>query len=1047
MILTAATQTMTNKTLTSPAVNTPTIVGGSINQTPIGQTLGGEAAGTFTNLSATTTATLPGTNPGDLTVTGFTTGILHSNSTGDVSSSLIVNADVDAAAALAFSKLASLSSGNILVGSNTGVPTSRAVTGDVTIDNLGATTIGATKVLNSMLAGSIDRSKLLAGTAYRILANSSAGVVSENAALTANEAVATDANGQLTSVTGVSATELGYLSGVTSDVQSQINAKQASDATLTAVAGVTTAADKYIYFDGVDTAQAGTITSFGRSLVDDADAATSRSTLGLGSLATQAASSVTITGGSITGITDLAVADGGTGASTAGGALTNLGAAATAGKLSQFAATTSSELAGVISDETGSGSLVFATSPSITTPTLDTPVIDNGATFLHETTPSTPSAGRVRVYPKSDNSLYVLDSSGVETQVGSGSSAGGGTLNIVDNPSAAATTTGWTAATNYTVSRDVANSPLAGIIDSCFAISTTTASSEASTSGVYAAALAMPAALRNTKTQLSMYVNVPASSLGVWRVSIYNSSGTRMSLSSDSAGATTLAAGFNGQFVCTFDANSSATYTISLTQTTRTSANTLYATNISIGNGITAQGAVVSETQTWTTTLSAAGNAVAYLEYERVGSNLVGRGTIIIGSSLPTGTINFTLPSGLNASFTRFPKGATNSDAYQRVGYASSYSSGGKSYFGAIQRNNTSTTEFQVSGSGATYGTNQDWSTTAPVTWANGDAIMINCTIPIAEWAGNGTVNLGAGAQVEYAANSGTWDADVTLSGFVYGPAGVQMGGALTGSRIKRVKFQYPIQSDDEFTLEFSSQANGPFQSAPTFADTSGLNVFPFVFAATAAADPAGCEIRRVSGSTTDLDIVFAKRSWARGDASAYRDWQSTWYWRVRKAKAGAAVGFGMAGTDGSAGLYKAGQAPGSTSGAAIPAGYVGEMFGTLRSGTNGFTYTTRTTTALNTTPTSLVSFTLNKGVYLIGGFSNITGSGTSVLRFRLYIGGTQTVVSSASTLATSANPNSAYMPMVPVVVSADSTAVALFGFVDAGTATGEHEGWCIRIA
>lgn len=39
-------------------------------------------------------------------------------------------------------------------------------------------------------------------------------------------------------------------------------------------------------------------------------------------------------------------------------------------KLSAFAATTSAELAGVISDETGSGSLVFATSPTLTTPTL-----------------------------------------------------------------------------------------------------------------------------------------------------------------------------------------------------------------------------------------------------------------------------------------------------------------------------------------------------------------------------------------------------------------------------------------------------------------------------------------------------------------------------------------------------------------------------------------------------------------------------------------------------------------------------------------------------
>ena len=58
-------------------------------------------------------------------------------------------------------------------------------------------------------------------------------------------------------------------------------------------------------------------------------------------------------------------------------------------KLSAFAATTSAELAGVISDETGSGVLVFATSPTLTTPTLGVA----SATSINKVTLTTPATG------------------------------------------------------------------------------------------------------------------------------------------------------------------------------------------------------------------------------------------------------------------------------------------------------------------------------------------------------------------------------------------------------------------------------------------------------------------------------------------------------------------------------------------------------------------------------------------------------------------------------------------------------------------------------
>lgn len=157
---------------------------------------------------------------------------------------------------------------------------------------------------------------------------------------------------------------------------------QAYDAELAAIAGLTSAADKLPYFTGSGTAGVADFTAFGRSLVDDANAAgaiatlgldadlptfsvpasttisafgatlvddlsaaAAATTLGLGTgdspqftavnighatdttIARSGAGDITVEGNALyrAGGTDVPVADGGTGSSTAGGARTNLG--------------------------------------------------------------------------------------------------------------------------------------------------------------------------------------------------------------------------------------------------------------------------------------------------------------------------------------------------------------------------------------------------------------------------------------------------------------------------------------------------------------------------------------------------------------------------------------------------------------------------------------------------------------------------------------------------------------------------------------------------
>jgi len=89
----------------------------------------------------------------------------------------IVNAEINASAAIAHTKLASITAGQVLLGNASNVPTATALTGDVTVNSSGVTAIGSGVIVDADVSASaeIAVSKLADGAARQLLQTDSAG--------------------------------------------------------------------------------------------------------------------------------------------------------------------------------------------------------------------------------------------------------------------------------------------------------------------------------------------------------------------------------------------------------------------------------------------------------------------------------------------------------------------------------------------------------------------------------------------------------------------------------------------------------------------------------------------------------------------------------------------------------------------------------------------------------------------------------------------------------------------------------------------------------
>jgi hypothetical protein len=118
--------------------------------------------GTLATQSGTFSGTSSGTNTGDqtITLTGDVTGSGTGSFTTAIAAGVIVDADVNASAAIAHSKLANITAGQVLLGNASNVPTATALSGDVTVTSAGVTAISSGVIVNA----DVNASAAIAGT-------------------------------------------------------------------------------------------------------------------------------------------------------------------------------------------------------------------------------------------------------------------------------------------------------------------------------------------------------------------------------------------------------------------------------------------------------------------------------------------------------------------------------------------------------------------------------------------------------------------------------------------------------------------------------------------------------------------------------------------------------------------------------------------------------------------------------------------------------------------------------------------------------------------
>jgi len=623
----------------------------------------------------------------------------------------------------------------------------------------------------------------------------------------------------------------------------------------------------------------------------------------------------------------LPIASGGTNASTAPNARTSLGAAASGANtdITSLAAT------GLVS----AGALAVTNTAS--TGYLDVAVQTSG-------TVSAPAASTFRIFQRSDNKLVIKTPAafnGAEIPLVTANTA---PLNVVQNPQDAMA--GWAAGASTTIQSDRQANPLYPISDSFIRVSATANTTESSASGAYYTIASLPTALLSKKLKIEFYVTTPLAD--TWALSVYGG-GVRKILSTDATTGTpvtTLPVNFTGKVTAYFDTdNLNTLYTVNWTRTAGTGTTGISLVGVFVGPEISPTSAAVTEWSAFAinntnTNWTANVGTGSYGRYRRVGDTAEFYAFITFAAQ-PTPNTNqliITLPNSLAIDSTKVNLTA-----------ASSALGSGELLQTAVPYNlqvvtSGASTSVAVVYQSAVTGAQSNLTAVAPIALSSG-TITVTWRAPIVSYAGGGTISLAQNDE-EFLSHDGTSTVLGSQGSVV--PSIAAGGSAVTRSII----YPSPALNTTVLKLEIQPFGTGPWIPAETIFPTAQQGFINFGTQLSGAAATGVNVFFSGQGpqATNSVYGVGPGIGWDSYAGNGYR-------FRLRKTSGNASlVGSNIVVPGVSSGLVAAAGVPGSTTGTAIAASYIGER-----------RRTTYSAVTINLTATQLAVFTsVLPGIYAV---------------------------------------------------------------------------------